>query len=208
MAVRPAEVADIEHVVGLLMNTVPVRARVDRREPALDAIRRLQRALNAAREHAHLPLATVQSAANARSEGPLFDTFLLFESYGAVLADERYGALAVRGARSFERTNYPINLSAAFGDRILLRLVYDRRRVADGVARAMVGEVAALVKAIGARFDATVGELMRAIAAHARPLVEQWNATTRDYARDGSIAELVKEAGAAGRVAVEDGERR
>ena len=64
---RPAALRGVETMVGLFINTLPVRTRIDWSEPAGGWLRRLQAAQIAAREHEHLPL--VRDSAHERSAG-------------------------------------------------------------------------------------------------------------------------------------------
>jgi non-ribosomal peptide synthetase component F len=56
---RPAEVAGAESLVGLLINTVPVRARITAATTTAELLDHLQRVHNDTLEHQHLALSTI-----------------------------------------------------------------------------------------------------------------------------------------------------
>ena len=56
---RPVEVAGAESMVGLLINTVPVRARITAATTIADLLEQLQRAHNDTLEHQHLALSEI-----------------------------------------------------------------------------------------------------------------------------------------------------
>ena len=75
---RPPELAGVESMIGLFINTVPVRVRVDPAEPVAALLTRVQDEQAALMEHQYLGLADIQRAAGL---GELFDTLLVFENY-------------------------------------------------------------------------------------------------------------------------------
>ena len=77
-AVRPAEVPGIEALVGLCINTLPVRVRVTPGQRLVDLLGEIQAAQAELSEHQHLSLTEVQALAGV---GELFDTVLIFENY-------------------------------------------------------------------------------------------------------------------------------
>ncbi|MBV2154733.1 amino acid adenylation domain-containing protein [Kitasatospora sp. SUK 42] len=120
---RPAEVPEVESMIGLFANTLPVRAdlRPDRRASELFAALAAQQL--AMMPHEHLPLAEVQAASGV--QGELFDTVLAFQSYPmdeAALYRESSGT--VSAARILSATHYPLSLTVFPGDRLDLQLGY------------------------------------------------------------------------------------
>ncbi|MEU6776075.1 non-ribosomal peptide synthase/polyketide synthase [Streptomyces sp. NPDC046759] len=122
---RPAELPGVTSMVGLFINTLPTRARVDGRRPLLDWLRELQAAQSEARRHDFVSLAQVQSWSEVPGGTSLFDSIVVFENYPF---DE--GALARRGLameteRDLEPTNYPLSVVVAPGDALAVHLDYD-----------------------------------------------------------------------------------
>jgi amino acid adenylation domain-containing protein/non-ribosomal peptide synthase protein (TIGR01720 family) len=127
VADRPAEVDRVERILGLFINTVPDRVRLDAAESVRDLLRRRQDERTALMGHEHLGLGAIQRAAGTGS-GALFDTLFVLQNFGgaddASLAElrERHGAQVVAGV---DATHYPLTLVATPGPR--LRLLLDHR---------------------------------------------------------------------------------
>ncbi|MFJ8477445.1 amino acid adenylation domain-containing protein [Kitasatospora sp. NPDC094011] len=118
---RPAEVPEVESMIGLFANTLPVRADLRPDRPASGLFAALAAQQLAMMPHEHLPLAEVQAAAGIRGE--LFDTVLAFQSYPmdeAALYRESGGT--VSAARIHSATHYPLSLTVLPGERLDLRL--------------------------------------------------------------------------------------
>lgn len=120
---RPPELPGVERIVGLLINTLPVRVRIDPAEPLAALLTRLQREQTALLAHQHVPLAELQRWTGT---GELFDTALAFENYpvdAAALADTAQ-ELRITDASIQDATHYPLTLVAIPGARLDLRLAY------------------------------------------------------------------------------------
>ncbi|MER6347260.1 amino acid adenylation domain-containing protein [Streptomyces sp. NPDC001595] len=120
---RDADVPGIESMVGLFINTLPVRVRLRPAEPAADLLLRLQSEQSALLDHRHLGLADIQRAAG---HDVLFDTLLVFESYP--IEDEGI-ARALDGLRMtdvsvLDATHYPLTLTALPGPRLTLTFAH------------------------------------------------------------------------------------
>ena len=78
VAGRPPEIAGVESMVGLFINTIPLRVQFREDERVVDLLKRLQERQSLLMAHHHLGLAEIQQQAGV---GSLFDTLLVFENY-------------------------------------------------------------------------------------------------------------------------------
>ena len=78
VAGRPPEIAGIEHMVGLFINTLPLRIKLPPHKPLLALLREVQDNQSRLMTHQHLGLAEIQALAGV---GELFDTLVVFENY-------------------------------------------------------------------------------------------------------------------------------
>ncbi len=120
---RPAEEVGMESMVGLLINTVPVRANITPATTTTQLIDQLHGAYTDTLEHQHLALSEIHRAAG---HDQLFDTLFVYQNYpvdtGAlVFADE----IAITGFNSREYTHYPLTVVAQPGAELGLRVEYD-----------------------------------------------------------------------------------
>ena len=128
---RPPELAGIERMVGLFINTLPVVVDFEAHDTVGSALARMQADNVAAFEHAYLPLYEVQRLAGAAAGSELFDSLVIFENYPfSAPAAKAAGApiphaLDVRGFEVEEWTHYPVTLTAGLlGEQLMLRLAY------------------------------------------------------------------------------------
>ncbi|MFF4553811.1 amino acid adenylation domain-containing protein [Streptomyces sp. NPDC001422] len=148
---RPPEVPGVEETVGLFINTVPVRVRLDAAEPLERLLARVQQEQSALLQHHHLGLAAVQRLTGL---GDLFDTAVVFENapFDDASVNRTFGGLRVGILEDTATTgtmHYPLSLVAVPGRRMRLDLshrddVFDRQAV-EGLARSLQRLLAALV---------------------------------------------------------------
>ncbi|MFF5477787.1 amino acid adenylation domain-containing protein [Streptomyces sp. NPDC012935] len=119
VAGRPAELAGVESMIGLFINTVPVRVTVPPGERAGAFLRRLQDEQSGLMGHQHLGLTEIQRLAGA---GDLFDTLLVFENYPidetAVAEAEASAGLRIVEVKGSGATHYPLTLAVLAEQRL------------------------------------------------------------------------------------------
>ena len=120
---RPAELAGAESMVGLLINTVPVRATLTAATTAAELLDQLQRNHNHTLEHQHLALPEIH---RITGQDQLFDTLFVYENYpvdsAALSADHD---LAITEITNREYNHYPLTVAAAPGDELSLTVEFD-----------------------------------------------------------------------------------
>ncbi|MEU8625018.1 amino acid adenylation domain-containing protein [Streptomyces sp. NPDC048669] len=135
---RPPEIPGIESMVGLFINTVPVRLCPEPGETLAGLLTRLQEEQGRLLGSQHVGLSEIRGVTGLDE---LFDTLTVFENYpmdDESLRTARQGLadLAVTGFSGTDAAHYPLTLTIAPGDR--LRITFGYRAAVldrDGVAR-------------------------------------------------------------------------
>ncbi|WP_156724638.1 non-ribosomal peptide synthetase, partial [Streptomyces apocyni] len=177
---RPPELAGVEQMVGLFINTLPVRVRLDPAEPLVDALARFQDEQSRLMAHQHIGLADVQRLAGG---GELFDTLAVFENYPIDPRTLQTSAspLRVVGVDGHDATHYPVTLLAIPGERMQLRLGY-RSDVVDGErAATLLRRLTGLLETVTADLDQLTGRIT-VLSPEERRMLGEWNATSRPLA--------------------------
>ena len=119
---RPAELAGAESMVGLLINTVPVRATITAATTTADLLEQLQGAHNDTLEHQHLALNEIHRITGHER---LFDTLFVYENYPIDTAAVGDHELSITEFASRESNHYPLTVQARPGAELGLRVEYD-----------------------------------------------------------------------------------
>ncbi|QMU70193.1 hypothetical protein GXP74_20165 [Streptacidiphilus sp. P02-A3a] len=122
---RPENLAGADEIIGLFINTLPVRTTLDRDLDLVTWLRRIQDEQVETRQFEHVSLAQVRGWSETPRESNLFDSIVIFESFPYDRdAASRHG-LTVRESNGAEETNYALALTAYTTDELHLRLGYD-----------------------------------------------------------------------------------
>ncbi|MFJ6608718.1 amino acid adenylation domain-containing protein [Streptomyces sp. NPDC091289] len=155
---RPAEVPGVTDMIGLFVNTVPVRVTVRPDETLAALAARVQDAFAALLPHHHLGLAAIQRAAG---HGVLFDTLTALENYPAdgIPALAEATGLGLEEIRGRDATHYPLTFATVPGERLTLRLTYRPAAVTPAHARDLAARVEHLLRALVTAPDTRIAAL-------------------------------------------------
>ncbi|WP_093761613.1 non-ribosomal peptide synthetase [Streptomyces sp. BpilaLS-43] len=158
---RPPELPGVESMVGLFINTVPVRLRPEPGETLAALLTRLQREQGELLGSQYVGLTEIQGVTGLSE---LFDTLAVFENYplddeALRTAQRSLPGLAVTGVSGTDAAHYPLTLTIAPGD--ALRITFGYRTAALGreeVARALT-RMRRLLTVMADGLDRRVGAL-------------------------------------------------
>ncbi|MDM0116497.1 thioester reductase domain-containing protein [Variovorax sp. J22R133] len=166
---RNAGLAGADAMVGIFINTVPMRVRLDTGVTAGAWLRDLQQDIQAAESHSILPLADIQQCSEMPRGQALFDTVYVFENYpGQAQFQRMVSALGLRveDVRAVEQTHYRLALIVLPGDTLQFHFAYDPARFSAEAVREIGRQFAALLARL-----VDDGEVhVRQLALHAEPL--------------------------------------
>ncbi|WP_425585894.1 condensation domain-containing protein, partial [Streptomyces thioluteus] len=172
---RTPEVPGIESMIGLFINTVPVRVRMDAGDTWADLAARVHSEQGALLPHQHLGLTEIQRAAGL---GDAFDTVVAVENFPAdrgTSADRRPAGLRIAATEGRDATHYPLSLAVAPGDVLKLRLDYRTDRFDHDAVTAVAGRLVRLLTAVAEDADRRVGSVGLLSADERERVVGVWS---------------------------------
>ncbi|MFF2074946.1 amino acid adenylation domain-containing protein [Kitasatospora sp. NPDC058162] len=155
---RPPELPGVEGMVGLFINTLPVRVDLDPAQSFTELLSALQDRQSVLLPHQHLGLNAIQRLAGV---GDLFDSVLVFENYPLdpqALAGEVAG-LRLTGLRAGDANHYPLSLMALPGERLRLQVGYDTGRFTPAEAAVVAERLRHVLRTAQAEPDRPLGQL-------------------------------------------------
>ncbi|MDT7739824.1 MAG: mycobactin peptide synthetase MbtF, partial [Mycobacterium sp.] len=170
---RPAELAGVETMVGLFINTVPLRVRLDAAAGVGQQCLAVQRDSAILREHSYLGHAQLRALGGV---GEMYDSLLVYENFptGGMSAGDELTSTGVtfRPAAVESLTHFPIVLAAHMADDALVLMV----EVIDGAlgttTAATLGQrLLATAEQLLARWDRPLREVSVLLADEAAPLL-------------------------------------
>jgi len=185
---RPAELPGSDAMVGLFINTLPVRVSVPSDTKLGDWLASLQEQNSLLRQYEWTPLSRIQRWSNVPGGRPLFDSIVVFESYPEDESETGQLGLQISPLVSRRqdaeyvlttgRNNYPLSLMVEPAVEMRLILSYARERFAHEDINRLLGYYRALLMAMAERPDVRVAELSPLSGVERDRLVTDWNRTT------------------------------
>ena len=185
---RPADLAGVENIVGLFINTLPLRITVSDETEAGPWLRALQDRQVALQEHGHAALSDIQGWSEVPRGQQLFESLFVFINYpvDSALA-HRFGEVEPRAVHFVEQTSYPLTIDVLPGSRLTLRTAFDTDRLDRETVLRMLGHIRRALLALG-QPQVRLGQIeLVAGAERAALLAMSTPAAPREDLRDGSL---------------------
>ena len=191
---RFAEVAEVERMVGLTINSIPVVVSFAGNESLAEPIRRLHSGFQQSQKYAYLPLTEIQKQSRLNFATPLFVSMLVFENFARDLTNAvADGAASIKigefGAH-LEDT-YPLVLSMFQGESLQVTSRYFGDLLAAATVRRMLDQFVFVLQQLPQ--CQTVMQIKLLPGEAERQQLREWNDTEREYGRDRSIAAVFEE---------------
>ncbi|MDI1453325.1 condensation domain-containing protein, partial [Streptomyces sp. ATE26] len=208
---RSIALPGVESMMGLFINTLPVRGRLTGDLVVSEWLRDLQDEQLEMRQWEYCHLVDVQKHSRIPRGEPLFRSILVFENYPVVQKPSDFPeGLTRRLVNCVERTGYPLTLVVSAGRALEFRFVYDRSRFDAETIERMAGHLQSLLVSVVDSPGAHIGDLNMLTEGERREILVDWNGVAGPYPETATIHRLIEERVAAGpeAVAVTHGERR
>ena len=188
---RHATVEGVESMVGLLINTVPVRVRLSPGRPLLPWLTELRGQWIEMRDFEHAPLVMIQQWSQIPAGKKLFESLLVFENYqlNSALRDQGE-SWKKREFHLVGTTNYPLTVVGYLEQELVLEMTYDRRRFDDGTMTRTLGHLTTLLKEMVSDPARRLSDLPLLTKSERHQLLVEWNDTKKNYPKDECIHRL------------------
>ena len=193
VATRPVDLDGVEDMIGLLINTLPVRTLIDNDTPVLSMLTELQKQQIEMRQFHYSPLVEVKRCSDVSGSQNLFDSIVVFENYPILpLSVEKPGELKISDVHYREQSNYPIAILAVPGIRLQLIIIYDRSLFRDDTISRMLGHFHTVLHSFLDNPKQRLCELSLLTNAERRQLLIEWNQTKAEYPQDSCIHQFIE----------------
>lgn len=127
---RPSEINGIESMIGMFINTLPVRIKYDKNSTFKDVLKRNHHDSADRQKHHHCPLSEIQSQNGSKRQ--LIDHIIVFEPAQTKSSSNKHNpipeGIEIEKKDSFEQTNYDLEISIATSDVISIRFGFNENR--------------------------------------------------------------------------------
>nr|AFR69334.1 nonribosomal peptide synthetase SpiDE1 [Pseudomonas sp. Q71576] len=174
---RPADLQQVELTVGLFINTVPVRVRIDDDDVVSDWLQRLHRQQSEREKYSTASLTTVQRWAGLNG-GDLLSSLFVVENYpiDSMLKQSDIG-VDITELTSIGHTNFPLTAQWVPGEETVLHVIFDTSRYDEVSIRRLGDSFLRVLRQLVLQPQSRIGEISLVSEAQTQQLIYDWNDT-------------------------------
>lgn len=157
---RPPALTGVETMIGLFINTLPVRVQIQESAPVITWLKHLQAAQAEMRQYEYSSLVEIQGWSEVPRSLPLFKSILAFENFPVNHArSEQQTSIKISDVRLGIKTNYALSIIASPASRLDLSIIYDRAEFTATTIKRLLGHFQTILAGMAARPQQRVSEL-------------------------------------------------
>ncbi|WP_414575220.1 amino acid adenylation domain-containing protein [Anabaena sp. CCY 9402-a] len=177
---RPATLAGVESMVGLFINTLPVRVQVSPTDNLVEWLQKLQAQQAEALDYEYTSLLEIQEWSKLAPGTSLFDSILVFENYPVDTSGISGNQdLHITDIQSLEWTSFPLTMLVSVGNQLSLKVKYDRNRFTDNAITQLLEHFCNLLLGMS-QPEQTVGNIPL-LTQQEYETIHKWNQTEAYY---------------------------
>ena len=179
---RSVPVENIDTIIGLFVNLMPVRVQVSPEESLIPWLKKLQVNQARQREFEYSSLVEIKTWSEVAPGLPLFETLLVFENWAGDLAVEDWDTdLKLSDVGAYQGTpGYAMTLMVAPGERLIVCISFDPKRFDNDSINRVISNFCVLLEGMAANPGQTLGELPMLTPEERTTMLVDWNQTADD----------------------------
>lgn len=191
---RPAEVPNVEQMVGLFSNTIPIRIRKEEGKTFAEVLKSVQQTSLEAEKYGYLSLADIQASVVHTHQ--LLDHILAFENFPMdqeTFNQEKVLGFAVKDAHTFEQTHYDLTVLVIPGKELIFKFMYNESVYSATYLKHLEMNINKMVSQVIEQQDIFDGQTDLLSELEKEKLLTIFNRTEAEYPREKTIHELFQE---------------
>jgi bacitracin synthase 3 len=194
---RAAKLPGIEKMVGLFINTVPLRVQAAAGESTVGLLHRIHHQLQNREAHEHTPLVKINEYSHLTNHETLFDSIVVVENYPLDAAlnlktnDENQDSrLSFQSYSMQEMTHYDLTLGITLFNEISCDFLYKKEVFADDAVPKLAGHFMRIVEEIPRNPDKPAADIDMLSGKEKKQLLIDFNDTAADYPHQKTTCQL------------------
>src|SRR5262249_43137595 len=193
---RPPEIEGADKMVGVFINTLPLRVSLDPAKPFAAWLEELRIEHPEREQYAYSSLTDIHRWSEVPAGAPLFESILIFENYPieeSLL--QGAGGVSISQVHGLDPNNYPITLVVTPGQeaadvRIALKVMYDDGRFDRATIQRLLGHYEAVIRTIAEYPEQSIGAIEILTEPEWRRILRDWNHTAAALPQNTTFLDL------------------
>lgn len=188
---RNADIKGIENIVGLFINTIPVRIKSEEGLTVLQLLKNVQAQANESETYSYSSLAQIQSLTKQKNN--LVKVLYTFENFFIKERDNNDGILKFEPEEGREQTDYSINMSASLiNEQLTFDIIFDPNKYDEFDINLLLKRMEKIISSIISNPQCDVIELDLITDEERNIILKDFNDTALDYPRQYTVVDLLE----------------
>jgi amino acid adenylation domain-containing protein/non-ribosomal peptide synthase protein (TIGR01720 family) len=198
---RPPEIDGVESMIGLFINTIPVRIKLDEGISFKQLMQNHQQDSIESEKHHYYPLAKIQSDTQLKQN--LLDHILVFENYPVVEQIDGMNAdsaqeindhhLMLSKVESFEQTNFDFNIIVVAKERLTIKMAYNEEMYDGQLMQRVRKHIRQVLDHLLQDAEQPIDRINYITEEEKRKILEEFNDTAATFDREKTIQRCFEE---------------
>ncbi|MCP4148929.1 MAG: non-ribosomal peptide synthetase, partial [bacterium] len=193
---RPAQIEGIETMIGLFINTIPVRVTAEAQQEYVQMVRAMHTKATKTNPYENQSLAEIQTRSPLKSR--LFDHIMIFENYPVAEEMKQAGRekalpFELKSSDIREQTNYDFNIIIVPGKRIKIKYSYNTTIYENAAVEKIRSHLKKIITQVVENPQIHVKDIQIITEKEKAKLLYEFNDTAVDYPREKTIHQLFEE---------------
>ena len=176
---RPAELDNVDSIVGMLINTIPFRVTLNENQKFTDLLKEVMIEMVASEKHSYLQLAEVMNTSPLKSD--LLHIVIAFENYYSSGLDKSDKPYRIEKSLAYEQTSYDINTVFIPGDCFRIKATFNEAVFDVHFIEEMCKHFAAIAEAVTNDEQITVDSIEYIFEEEKEKVIYKFNETEYEY---------------------------
>ena len=186
---RTPEVKGIEEVVGLFINTIPLRIQAKADSRVSEIIKAVYNQSIESTKYDYIGLSEIQESLPNKAN--FINTIIAFENYYVSEGEAAEKLFDIENGR--EQTNYDVTFGVNVGEDLMLNVMYAPDKFSEEEMERVLAQFEYILEQIAENPECNVGEIEVVTAEEKAQIINEFNNTDTEYPSDKTVAQLLEE---------------
>ncbi len=186
---RPADLEKVEEIIGLFINTIPVRVDMVTDIPFNEWLKHLHIKQVERNEYAYLPLVEIQSLSETENRH-LFDHLFIFENYPIDEEEFKGSVLQTSDHKNYEETSFNLTVTAFENNGLTIKFAGKESNFDKSSLQTLVSHYKNILSGIIERPNQMISRLPLQSEGELNYLLSELNQSRKQYSNDLCIQDL------------------
>ncbi|OOM76971.1 gramicidin S synthase 2 [Clostridium puniceum] len=190
---RPESIKFIDNMVGLFINTIPLRVQSESNTTLINLIRNIEKTINGRKDFENTSLVDIKEYCGLRADDNFFNSIVTIENYPLDLNLNKESTLDIEKFSIVEKTNYNMALEILTFEELVFKFNFNSEAIDESIVKKLGGYLEIIIDTLLNNTDTKISQVDLLSEIERKQILYDFNYTKVYYLKDKTIHELFEE---------------